>query len=61
MDPNATLRRIEDADTRREQREACEDLRTWLARGGFHPDWDAYPKATAFYRKHFGLGDDLRS
>lgn len=61
MDPNATLQLIQDARTGSEKREHAENLHTWIARGGFHPDWNAYPKATAFYRKHFGLGDDLRS
>ncbi len=61
MDPNACLRRINDATSRSERNEACDDLRTWIARGGFQPDWTAYPKATAYYRKRYSLGDDLRS
>jgi|CXWL01.1.fsa_nt_gi hypothetical protein len=44
MDPNATLREINDADTMRQAREFCGYLAAWLDRGGFAPDWTAYPK-----------------
>jgi hypothetical protein len=61
MDPNACLERIQDAASNRERREACEDLHRWISNGGFHPNWNDYPVGTARYRKHFGLGGDLRA
>lgn len=51
MDPTACLRRIEDADTRNERRDACQDLQGWLSGGGFEPDWDAYPKGARIFRQ----------
>lgn len=42
MDPTACLRRIEHADTKREERDACEDLQNWLLSGGFQPQWSQY-------------------
>jgi len=38
---------IEDA------REAREDLHEWLAKGGFEPEWTAYPAAAAFYSNRY--------
>lgn len=52
MDPNACLRRIADADTRSEVTDACRDLAGWIARGGFEPDWSAYPAGTRRYRAY---------
>ena len=50
MDPNACLRIINDATRiNAEAREACENLYTWIARGGFAPDWTAYPLGTKRY------------
>ena len=63
MDPNATLKRIielynesqvhfgtdrgndagEDLDT------ACHDLLSWIARGGFEPNWEDCPSAVKSY------------
>ncbi len=55
MDPNAALRRIDDANRiDAETREVMRGLRQWLARGGFQPDWDAYPTGTRRYRKTYG-------
>jgi hypothetical protein len=51
MDPNACLQRIADADTKREQREACEDLHTWIRNGGFQPAWDSSPRGAAIYKR----------
>ena len=58
MDPNATLRRI--ADLMHEEpgelteeclAEACQDMREWLAKGGFEPQWEKSPFAAAHYRR----------
>ena len=55
MDPNAALRMIEDADRiDAETREVMRGLHQWLSRGGFQPDWDAYPTGTRRYRKAYG-------
>ena len=54
MDPDATLERIEDAVISQDLAEsdsACEDLRSWLAIGGFAPDWERYPIGTKRYQK----------
>jgi len=43
MDPNETLRLARaalKAGNRREAAEHYADLQTWLARGGFEPDWN---------------------
>jgi hypothetical protein len=54
MDPNTTLRRISEllategllSDEGREVlANHAADLREWLCRGGFAPDWDAHPEA----------------
>jgi hypothetical protein len=58
MDPNATLRRIEDLLSAgmgpsdiEEVTEALDDLHAWLTSGGFAPrSWARYPRATAAYR-----------
>lgn len=55
MDPDAALRMIDDADrVDAETREVMRGLHQWLARGGFQPDWDAYPTGTRRYRKAYG-------
>ena len=55
MDPNAALRMIEDAGrVDAETREVMRGLHQWLSRGGFQPDWDAYPTGTRRYRKVYG-------
>jgi hypothetical protein len=52
MDPNATLRMIEDAPRLDAAcREAMATLHGWIAGGGFEPDWAAYPKGTKRYRR----------
>lgn len=56
MDPNATLTDITArlAEVQRtaeyyfELDSVVEDLLFWLARGGFAPDWEAYPLATRY-------------
>lgn len=57
MDPNANLAEQStllgassryDLNRRRELREALDE---WLARGGFAPDWTAYPTASKLFRK----------
>lgn len=56
MDPNATLRMIEEALRDRDYRLANQlkwSLFQWLARGGFEPDWSKYPQASAYYHKRF--------
>ena len=55
MDPDAALRTIDEADrVDAEVREAMAGLHGWLSRGGFAPDWDAYPTGTRRYRKAYG-------
>jgi hypothetical protein len=53
MDPTACLRRIADCNrfSSAECRTACADLHTWIRRGGFQPDWDAYPLGTKRYER----------
>ena len=51
MDPNATLEMIDDAlaeGDRAMAREHRSNLFTWLSRGGFAPEWEAYPDAAKF-------------
>ena len=55
MDPDAALRMIEDAGrVDAETREVMRGLHQWLSRGGFQPDWNAYPTGTRRYRKAYG-------
>lgn len=55
MDPNATLRDIDDADRiNASTRRAMADLFTWITRGGFPPDWEVYPKGTRRVAKVYG-------
>jgi len=57
MDPDAALRAIDDADRiDAETREVMRGLHGWLSRGGFQPDWDAYPTGTRRYRRAYGGG-----
>lgn len=49
MDPQACLERIADADSKQEIREACEDLATWIKRGGFQPEWNDCVKGSKRY------------
>ena len=57
MDPDAALRMIDDADrVDAETREVMRGLHQWLSRGGFAPDWTAYPTGTRRYRKAHGAG-----
>ena len=54
MDPNATLRMIDEFLTKRqsgdEVDEWCEHIYDWIDRGGFAPDWEAYPLGASYYR-----------
>jgi len=53
MDPNATLQFIDDALNDYDHKEArylVAELAEWLRRGGFEPDWNDYPRATACYK-----------
>lgn len=55
MDPDAALRAIDEADrVDAETREVMAGLHGWLSRGGFAPDWDAYPTGARRYRKAYG-------
>ena len=57
MDPDAALRMIDEADrVDAETREVMRGLHQWLSRGGFAPDWSAYPTGTRRYRKAHGKG-----
>lgn len=61
MDPTATLGVIDEILTcnecagmytggESELNQAMNDLTTWLGKGGFEPDWSAYPKATVYFQ-----------
>lgn len=54
MDPNACLRRIDEATSRSERTEALADLHSWLSSGGFAPHWAMYPEATKRYVTRYG-------
>lgn len=54
MDPNACLQRIADASDRAEERNAIDDLHTWLSGGGFAPHWAMHPDATRVYVRRYG-------
>ncbi len=59
MDPNATCRKIEDCvlcGNIYDACEACEDLRVWISKGGFSPNWLEYPIARKQYIKHCNEG-----
>lgn len=51
MDPNATLQLIEEvAETdRTEFWQAVYNLKDWLDRGGFEPEWSRHPRASLFF------------
>jgi len=53
MDPNESLAILENRTITQtgaeERQQACEDLFDWLLGNGFQPDWDKYPKGTAYY------------
>jgi hypothetical protein len=53
MDPNACLRRIDEADMHDygEIVDACRVLSTWLAYGGFEPIWNDYRLGTLRFRR----------
>lgn len=59
MDPNATLQRIREALADQDGAEALAavaDLRQWLQRGGFRPDYGRYGYAVGtFCREHLPL------
>lgn len=48
MDPNCCYERFLTARTKREKREAWEDLYDWLANGGFEPQWSERERAEFF-------------
>lgn len=53
MDPNATLRLIEEALVDNDWDyvdELCFELYDWLGRGGFEPEWNDYLDAFAQYQ-----------
>lgn len=50
MDPDAVARIIEHEPRFNVKcRQACEDLRHWLDRGGFPPKWSQFPTALRRY------------
>lgn len=56
MDPNACLKRIDDAKRpdSRECREAIADLERWIAGGGFAPNWQFFPRGTRRFSRKAG-------
>jgi len=54
MDPNATLKLIDDFLTARRTGEQvdiwCQDLWDWLKKGGFEPNWAQYELGASYYR-----------
>jgi len=53
MDPNKALANIAaglQRDESAEVSESCRALREWLRKGGFAPEWSAFPQAA----QHFG-------
>jgi hypothetical protein len=59
MDPNATLRLINDALWAGDDdgmKEGMDSLRGWLLGGGFEPDWSEYPAAAELYHRTWGAG-----
>jgi hypothetical protein len=57
MDPQATLRLIEESETKQDTVAACQDLSSWLGRGGFEPDWSLSPRGRARYNA-WARGDE---
>lgn len=55
MDPNATLAFIEDMENEDSQDEtliwALQDLRDWIERGGFSPNWTRFPRGTDLFNR----------
>ncbi len=55
MDPTETLRRWREAVSRGAQHEAAKlrkDLRRWLDRGGFEPEWKSLKERARFFTRH---------
>jgi hypothetical protein len=53
MDPDATLRWIDDSIDYGNTEDAefyCRELHDWIKSRGFEPRWDDYPSARDFYR-----------
>lgn len=57
MDPNACLRLIAESPTLNEASEHIANLREWISRGGFRPDWSAHPEGETRYQR--GVGADV--
>ena len=56
MDPNATLRAIDEARNLITRVELTLALREWLRKGGFAPTWSAYPEASAYVLRFLNHG-----
>ncbi|MEE8503978.1 MAG: hypothetical protein V3T26_05965 [candidate division NC10 bacterium] len=54
MDPNETLRRIDEFLLAQEEGVEvdiwCQDLWDWIQKGGFEPNWEAYSLGTSYYQ-----------
>lgn len=59
MDPNATLRLLEQAETVAEQADAYRSLKRWITSGGFLPDWARSELGTLRYRQFFARDKKL--
>jgi len=59
MDPNETLRMIDQFLTSRqtgdEVDEWCENLREWISKGGFEPDWSKRELGTSYYKARLAM------
>ena len=56
MDPNATLAELNAAreegltlEAATKRHSLCEDLHNWLAKEGFEPDWEKFPRAASYF------------
>ena len=59
MDPNETLKQIQDAIDREDFVSAdkhCHDLDDWLMTGGFEPIWQRNPRGLAYYSEFLKKG-----
>lgn len=49
MDPNTTLREIQETENHEELGRLCSELHRWLRKRGFEPEWDKSTEGTNRY------------